>query len=47
MVTEVYVCVECGHLEMFHPKIGASARSENPPYEQGQGFDAKDGSSEA
>ena len=47
MVTEMYVCIECGHLEMFHPKIGAGARSENPPYEQGQGFDSKDGGPDA
>ena len=30
--TEVFVCGECGHLELFHPKIGTDARSENPPF---------------
>jgi hypothetical protein len=42
MVVELFVCVQCGHLEQFHPKIGATARCENPPYELGQGFDGAD-----
>jgi hypothetical protein len=31
MSTEVFVCGQCGHLELFHPKIGTDGRSENPP----------------
>jgi len=31
--TEMFICMECGHLELFHPRIGSDRRSENPPYD--------------
>jgi len=45
LFTELFVCELCGHMEIFHPKIGAQGRSENPPFDASRVLD-KEGDSQ-
>lgn len=45
MVAEVFVCEQCGHMELFHPKIGNPGRAENPPFDASLLIDKDSGES--